>query len=67
MSGSEDRRPGTTEELEEARAIWQEGDELVIDDGATVLPVEYGMWVQAWVWVSAPANAIDDYVNGLKS
>lgn len=63
---SADRRPASPEEIGEARWIWQNDDDLVIDDNAEVLPVEYGMWVQAWVWVPAPENAVTEYIEGLK-
>jgi hypothetical protein len=43
--------------IERARSIWA-GDELEIDDGATVSKTgdETGHWVQAWVYVRDQAD-----------
>lgn len=57
---SEELRPATPEELELARA-WYDDDGLEIDDDALVAEGEDGeVWVQAWVRVSRPIEGGDD-------
>ena len=39
--------------IADARELYA-GEEIQIDDGATVSLSDGGAWVQAWVWVPAP-------------
>lgn len=45
-----DRPKATKEEIEQARAVYQ-NDDVQIDDDALTSHTDDGVWVQAWVWL----------------
>ena len=45
--------PATSDQIDRARRLYEQLDEIEIDDGANASETPNGVWVQAWVFVNS--------------